>query len=114
MIPPNPLRSPKPFPIKSAEIGESERTLRAKSLHGVIVWFENVTIDRVSSPDKAGLRRFTFQDGGGGRASGVILTNVKTPLKDGHKLSALRGLVHSPKPGECEVIVELDEHLVAS
>ena len=114
VIPPNPLRSPRPFPIKAADIAEDGRTLRAKSLHGVIVWFEQVVIDQVSPPDQKGLRRFTFQDGSRGRASGVILTNVKTPLKEGQKLSGLRGLVHSPRAGECEVIVELDEHLVVS
>jgi hypothetical protein len=115
VIPPHPLRSPRPFPIKTADLAvESGRTLRAKSLHGVIVWFEHVTIDKVSQPDKSGLRRFSFQDGGRGRASGVILANVKKQLKEGQKLSGLRGLVHSPKAGECEVIVELDEHLALS
>jgi hypothetical protein len=114
VIPPNPLRSPKPFPIKAAELASDKgRTLRAKSLHGVIVWFEHVTIDKVSKPDKAGLRRFSFQDGSRGRASGVILGNVKAPLKEGQKLSGLRALVHAPNAGECEVIVELDEHLVS-
>jgi hypothetical protein len=115
VIPPSPLRSPKPFPIKAADIAaDSGRSLRAKSLHGVIVWFEQVTIDRVSQPDKVGLRRFSFRDGSRGRASGVILANVKTQLKEGQKLSGLRGLVHSSKPGECEVLVELDDHLVLS
>lgn len=111
IIAPNPLRSPSPFPIKGVEIaGDAARTLRAKGLQGVVVRFEDVTIDQVSEPDKTGLRSFKFHDESGGQVAGVILGNVTTALRRGQKLDALRGLVHG-NGGKYEVIVELDQHL---
>jgi len=113
IITPNPLPSPPPFPVTCAELsGPSSKERRAKSLHAVIVRFSDVTIDRVSPPDRTGQRRARISDGSGGGVSAVILSNVKTALHAGQRLSALRGLIHQPREGEIEAIVELDEHLV--
>lgn len=113
IIPPNPLVSPPPFAIKTAELaGKAGRSLRAKGLQGVVVRFENVTLDRVTDPDETGLRTMQFHDDSGGQLSGVLLGNVTTALREGQTLKQLRGLVHQPRLGEYEVIVELDQHLV--
>jgi hypothetical protein len=113
IIPPSPLRSPPPFLIKTNEIaGKAGRTLRAKSLQGVVVRFENVKIDSVSAPDKSGLRHVLFRDDSGEPVSAVLIRSVITALRSGQSLASLRGLLHYPKAGEAEVIVELDQHLV--
>jgi hypothetical protein len=113
IIPPTPLKSPPPYPIKAAELaGEAGKTLRAKSFQGVIVRFDEVTIDGVCDPDKAGLRIMQFHDGSGGQLSAVLLHTVTAALGPGQKLRSLRGLLHQPRAGELEAIVELDEHLV--
>jgi hypothetical protein len=112
IIPPNPLRSPRPFPVSANEIaGEASRSLRAKGLQGVVVRFEDLTIDEVSKPDKTGLRAFRFRDASGGDVSGVLLGNVTTALRAGQKLSALRALLHCSSAGHYEAIVELDQHV---
>ena len=109
-----PLQSPPPYPIKSAEIsGEAAKSLRAKSLQGVICAFENVTIDSVSSPDAKGLRSFTFHDASGAKVSGVLMDTVSQKVRSGQKFPYMRGIVHQPGAGRYEVIVELDEHLGA-
>lgn len=113
IIPPSPLRSPPPFLIKTNEIaGKEGRTLRAKSLQGVVVRFENVKIDNVSEPDRSGLRHVLFRDDSGEPVSAVLIPTVITALRPGQELASLRGLLHYPKAGEAEVIVELDQHLV--
>ena len=112
IISPTPLRSPPPFPITTAEIaGEAARTLRAKGLQGVVVRFEDVTIDDVSKPDRAGLWTVRFHDESGGQVSAVLLGNVTTALQVDKTVRSLRGLVHQPGAGKYEVIVELDQHL---
>lgn len=112
IFPPNPLRSPPPFPVTAAELtGETSRSLRAKSFQGVVALFEGVTIDSVSEPDKMGLRRMRFHDESGGHLPAVLLANVKAALWAGQKLQRLRGLVHQPKAGVYEIIIELDQHL---
>ena len=113
VIPPSPLRSPPPFLIKTKEIGqEAGRTLRAKSLQGVIVRFEDVKIDKVSEPDEMGLRHMVFHDDSDAPVSAVLIRNVETRLKPGQGIASLRGLLHFPREGQAEVIIELDEHLV--
>ena len=94
---PNPLQSPPPFPIESAEIvDDAGRSLRAKSLQGVIVRFNGVTLDRVSDPDDRGLREIAFHDQSGGVVSGVALDTVTTRLYEGQQLASLRTLLHQP------------------
>jgi hypothetical protein len=113
VIPPTPLRSPPPFLIKTKEIGyEAGRTLRAKSLQGVVVRFENVKIDKVSDPDEMGLRHIVFHDDSDAPVSAVLIRNVVTKLQPGQGITSLRGLLHFPTAGQAEVIIELDEHLV--
>jgi hypothetical protein len=113
IIPPNPLRSPPPFTIKTAELtNERGRSLRASGLQGVIVRFEDATIEEVSAPGRDGQRIISFHDASGESLRAVVLGNVKAHLWAGQKLSALRGLVHQPSAGMYEVIVELDQHLV--
>jgi len=112
---PNPLQSPPPFPIESAEIvDDAGRSLRAKSLQGVIVRFNGVTLDRVSDPDDRGLREIAFHDQSGGVVSGVALDTVTTRLYEGQQLASLRTLLHQPAAGEYQAIVELDQHIVLS
>lgn len=111
IIPPNPLMSPPPFPIKVAEVaGEAARSQRAKGLQGVVVRFENVTIDRVSDRNETGMRTLLFHDDSGGQLQAVLLSNVTVALQPDQKLKALRGLLHQPKGAEYEVILELDQH----
>ena len=113
IIPPTPLRSPAPFLIKTKEIcAKAARTLRAKSLQGVVVRFENVKVDKVSDPNEAGLRYAVFHDDSGESVSAVLIRSVTTALRPGQEISSLRGLLHFPKAGEAEVIIELDQHIV--
>lgn len=113
IIPPNPLRSPRPFPIKVDEIaGEASRSLRAKSLQGVVVRFEGMTIERVAGNARTGQRTMRFKDSSGAYLKAVLLSNVKTALDKSQRSNrSLRGLVHQPRAGKYEVIVELDEHI---
>lgn len=109
---PRPLKSPPPYPITAAEISQKAgKTLRAKSLQGVIVRFENVTIDSVSQPDERKLRRFVFHDSSGEKVSGVLLHTITKPVYAADKFGAMRAIVHQPRAGEYEVIVELNQHL---
>jgi hypothetical protein len=115
IIDPTPLKSPPSFPVKTAEIcREAGRTLRAKSLQGIVARFDGVTVDSVSEADDRGLRAFSFHDDSGAEVTGVLLANVTTRLEPGQRIHSLRGLVHQPRAGEYEVIVELDQHLVLS
>jgi len=112
IIPPTPIRSPRPFPISAADIaGEASKTVRAKALQGVIVRYDGVTIDEVTKADEAGLRNIVFHDESGERNSAVLLANVTTDLHSGQAIGSLRGLVHQPRAGSYEVIIELDEHI---
>lgn len=112
VIPPTPLRSPPPFLITTKEIGgEAGRTLRAKSLQGVVVRFENVKIDKVSKADESGLRHMVFRDKSDVPVLAVLISNVVTALRSNQEISSLRGLLHFPTAGQPEVIIELDEHL---
>ncbi len=107
-----PLKSPPPYPIRAAEISRAAgKTIRAKSLQGVIVRFENVTIDSVSTPNERRLRHFVFHDTSGARVSGLLLHTVTQGVQPGRRFRAMRGLVHQPRAAEYEVIVELNQHL---
>jgi len=107
------LPSPAPLPIKTAEISQQAgKTLRAKSLQGVIVRFDNVTIDSVSVPDERRLRSIVFHDDSGALASGLLLHSVTKPIQVGQRFRSVRGIVHQPRAAQYEVIVELDRHLV--
>ena len=75
---------------------------------------EDVTIDQVSEPDRAGRRTFRFHDGSAGGVSAIVLGNVKTALHTGQKLKSLRGILHIGGPDKYEVIVELDQHVVVA
>jgi hypothetical protein len=116
IIPPNPLRTPPPFPVKVADVaGEQARSLRAKSLQGVVVRFEDVIVDAVGASTSAkGGREITFGDDSGGQLTGVVLANVTTPLSEGQRLASVRALLHQPSGGRYEAIIELDQHLVLS
>ena len=110
-----PLRSPSPYPIKTAEVsGEAATSLQAKSLQGVIVRFDNVTIEKVFPPDRRGLRRFSFHDESGGRLEGLMLETVTIPLGAGQKVRSMRAILHQPRLAHYEAIVELDKHLTVS
>src|SRR5260370_37202205 len=107
-----PLQSPPPYPIKTAEISEEAgKTLRAKSLQGVVCAFENTTIDSVSAAKDKGLRSFVFHDLSGAKVSGLFLDTVAQKVRPGQKFRYMRGVVHQPQAGKYEVIVELDDHL---
>ena len=65
VFPPNPLKTPPTFPIKTADVaGDNASSLRAKSLQGVVVCFEDVTVDSVDTADEgaASCRQMSFQD----------------------------------------------------
>jgi hypothetical protein len=107
------LTTPTPYSISTAAISESAgHTPFAQGLQGVVVQIVGVTIDSVSAPDDSGARAFTFHDFSGEQASGLALYTVTQPLQVGGGFSYVRGLVHQPRPGQYEVIVELDQHLV--
>jgi len=116
-----PKKKPPEYPITTDDVSrETGRTLRANVLQGVIVRFENVTIDRVWDPDERGLRSFVFHDEGrghafsrghGAQAFGLFLPWVTQEIEPGQKFQSLRGIVHQPSESHYQVIVELDEHL---
>jgi hypothetical protein len=115
-----PKKFPPPYPISTKDIsGRAALTLRAKRLQGVICGFENVTITQVleAGPyrrDVEGptVRRFRFQDTHREPVAGVFLRAVTQPLEKGQRFAAMRGIVHQPRRGQYEVIVEMDKHLV--
>lgn len=107
-----PLSSPPPYPISLAEISpDSSHTLRAKSLQGVIVLVKNVTIDSVSAVDNSKLRHITFHDLSGVRVHGLVFPTVTLLARPLQHFSTVRGIVHQPRAGEYEVIIEMDKHL---
>ncbi len=107
-----PLKSPPAYLIKTVEISkEAGRTPKAQGLQGVVVRFDNVTIDSISAPNERKLRSFVFHDESGAKALGLLLDTVTLKLEAGQKFQSLRGLAHQPRPGEYEVIVEMDQHL---
>ena len=107
-----PLKSPPPFPIKTVDISVSSvKTLKAKSLQGVICSFENVTVDKISPSTEKGFRSFVFHDESGAPVNGLFLDSVGQNVRSGQHFNYLRGIVHQPHLGQYEVIVELDEHL---
>jgi hypothetical protein len=107
-----PLKSPPPFPIKTVDISEpSAKTLKAKSLQGVVCSFQNVIIDKVSPLNEQSFRAFVFHDDSGASVNGLFLDSVRQSIRSGQKFSYLRGIVHQPHLGQYEVIVEMDEHL---
>jgi hypothetical protein len=116
-----PKRFPPPLPVSSTDIsGPAANTLRAKRLQGVIVRFHDIRVDRISKPSPyrksiAGpaVRAFTFHDRAGGKVPGVLLDTVAQPIEAGQRFAAMRAIVHQPKAGRYEVIVEMDKHLVA-
>jgi len=113
IIPPNPLRSPTPYPAQVAELtGKAATSLRAKSFQAVILRFERITIDSAVERTKAGRRTFTFTDASGGSLAAVALGNVTSELRKGQQFHALRALIHQPSAGRYEAIIELDQHLV--
>jgi hypothetical protein len=119
ILPATPKMFPPPFRIRASDItGESAKNLRAKALQGVIVRFENVTIERVSEPNKHDdwmsaphLRSFVFHDDTGAQVRGILLNSVTAPVKAGQQLQTLRALLHQPRFARYEAIVELNEHL---
>jgi hypothetical protein len=109
-----PKRFPPPYLIRTADISQTDRDLLApKSLQGVIVRFDNVTIDSISAPDSHKRREFIFHDDSGTKISGILLPTVTATVGPGHKFQAMRGIVHQPKSGEYQVIVEMDKHLTS-
>jgi hypothetical protein len=106
-----PKRFPPPYLIRTKDISDSANMIKAKSLQGVIVRFENITIDSVSAPDKEKLRKFVFHDESGAKVQGVLLHTVTAKLEAGQKFETIRGIVHQPHANEYEVIVEMNKHL---
>lgn len=113
-----PKHFPPPFRVKTSDLaGEDAKSFRSRSLHGVIVRFENVTIDRVWAGNEQGerisapkLRSFSFHDDSGARLLAVMLDSVTRELRAGETLESLRALIHQPRSGQYEAIVELDDH----
>jgi hypothetical protein len=113
-----PKHYPPPFRVKTSDLaGDEARSLRSRSLQGVIVRFENVTIDRVWAANEQGerisapqLRSFIFHDDSGAELVAVMLDSVGRELRAGEAFDSLRALVHQPKSGQYEGIIELDDH----
>jgi len=113
-----PKHFPPPFRIKTSDLaGDEAKSLRSRSLQGVIVRFENVTIERVSAKNEhdewvsaSQLRSFVFHDDSGAPLSAVVLDSVRRELQPGDTLESLRVLIHQPRSGQYEAIVELDDH----
>jgi hypothetical protein len=117
-----PKKFPPPYSISAKDIsGRAALTLRAKRLQAVICRLEDVTITEVGEAgpyrrdvDAPAVRRFMFHDAHGDEAvAGVFLDTVRQPVDEGQRFSAMRGIVHQPRRGRYEVIVEMDKHLVA-
>jgi hypothetical protein len=113
-----PKHFPPPFRVKTSDLAGDEATsLRSRSLHGVIVRFENVTIDRVWAGSEQGervsapqLRSFMFHDDSGASLLAVMLDSVNRELRAGETFESLRALIHQPRSGQYEAIIELDDH----
>jgi len=105
-----PKKFPPPYLIQTSDLADLD-TLTAKSLQGVIVRFEDVTIDSVSEPDERRLRPFVFHDGSGAQLRGVLFSSITRDVEPGSQFKYLRGLVDRPVHEYVQVIVELDEHL---
>jgi len=121
ILPATPKEFPPPYAITVAEIsGEHARTWRAKRFQGVIVRFDEVELKDVSDPrpyrdDVRGpaVRRFRFTDRSGGELHAVALDTVTHRLEEGQRFQSMRAIVHQPRAGHYEAIVEMDKHLVA-
>jgi hypothetical protein len=113
-----PKHFPPPFRVRTSDLaGEEARTFRAKTLQGVIVRFEGITIDGVEEPlrhegwvSAPHLRSFEFHDESGARLTAVVLHSVRRELRVGQTFTSLRALIHQPQAGRYESIVELDDH----
>ncbi len=113
IIEPNPLKSPPPHPITSADISKvAGESLKAKSLQGVIVQFKNVTIESVSESDEQQLRSFSFYDDSGESASGLALQTVTRKIAPGQTFKLVRGIIHQPRAREYELLVVTDRSLI--
>ena len=117
ILPATPKKFPPPFRVKTQDItGPSAKTVRAKALQGVIVRFDNVTIDKVYAPgayraiSAPHLRSFVFHDDSAAKLDGVLLKSVTVHLRAGQHFQTLRALLHQPTQGHYEAIVELNEH----
>jgi hypothetical protein len=114
IMPATPKKFPPTTPIKTVDIsGENAKTFKAKSLQGVIVRIDNITIDNVSSPDEKDRRPFVFHDDSGAEISGLLLDTFTKKVEKGQKFQSMRGIVHLHKDNQYQVIVELDEHLLS-
>jgi hypothetical protein len=119
ILPATPKHFPPPFAVRTAELtGDAARSLRAKRLQGVIVLFSDVVVEEVDQPQlyRTGVRgpavrRFRFQDDSGSSLAGVLLDTVQQPIESGARFESMRAIVHQPRFGEYEAIVEMDEHL---
>jgi len=112
IMPATPKKKPPETRIEASEISETTAgTLRAKSLQGVIVRIDNVTVDEISPPDEKDRRKFIFHDQSGSHLSGLFLGQVMQDIKAGQKYASIRGIVHQPRENQYEVIVEMDDHL---
>ena len=117
IMPATPKKFPPPFRVKTRDItGPSAKTIRAKALQGVIVRFDNVTIDKVYAPgayraiSAPHLGSFVFHDDSAAKLDGILLRSVTVPLRAGKHFQTLRALLHQPRKGHYEAIVELNEH----
>ena len=68
-----------------------------------------------SSRDKAGttigFQHRTFHDASGHRVAGLLLKSVTREMRPNLRFDTLRALLHQPRFGHYEAIVELNEHL---
>jgi hypothetical protein len=113
-----PKHFPPPFRVRTSDLaGDDATTLRSRSLQGVIVRFENITIDAVANPNAhdtwvsaPDLRSFTFHDESGKSLTAVVVDSVQRVVRPGDTFESLRALMHQPRRGHYEAIVELDDH----
>src|SRR5207302_3559099 len=114
LLPATPEEFPPPYPITVAEIsGEDARTWRAKRFQGVIVRFDEVELRHVSDPRPyrdgvpgPAVRRFRFSDRSGVELDAVALDTVTHRLDKGQRFQSMRAIVHQPRAGHYEAIVE--------
>jgi hypothetical protein len=120
ILPATPKEFPPPHRVTTNELSKRNgRTLRAKRFQGVIVRFHEIVLSHVSEPasyraDVPGppVRRFRFRDHSGGELDAIALDTVTRPLRESQRFESIRSIVHQPRAGFYEAIVELNNHFV--
>ncbi len=120
--PVHPHRAPPPLLIKTDDLPAVQMTsLLCKSLDGVWVQFDDITIQSVRNmpapkgyPEKSSLpgTEIVFQDNSGGRSIAWLYQTSAHDITIGQRIKMLRGFVHAEKPGRYILLSDKEEDLI--